>query len=217
MDRPQPVSTELEKDLRNLRELNRFFGSYGLIGKFLQRWIRRGERLRIADLATASADIPRLIVEYARKLGVEVEIDAIEQNSATIEIARHLSQGFPEIQLIEANLLDWQPAIPYDIVLCTLVLHHFSEDDAVRVLQTCRASSRKCVLVSDLRRGLLATVGVHMLTAFIFRDAMTRFDARLSAARAFSFQEMHQLAVDAGWHDFGHRRFHFARQAIWME
>ncbi len=56
-----------------------------------------------------------------------------------------------------------------------------------------------------------------MLTAFIYREAMTRTDARLSAARAFSFREFRSLAERAGWRNFGHRKFRFARQAIWLE
>jgi hypothetical protein len=73
------------------------------------------------------------------------------------------------------------------------------------------------VLVSDLRRGLLASIGVYLLTAFIFREAMTREDGRASAARAFSFGEMPELARRAGWLNFGHRKFRFARQAIWLD
>jgi len=46
---------------------------------------------------------------------------------------------------------------------------------------------------------------------------MTRHDARLSAARAFTLSEMNQLARRAGWTDFGHRAFPLARQAIWLE
>jgi hypothetical protein len=41
--------------------------------------------------------------------------------------------------------------------------------------------------------------------------------ARLSAARAFSFGEFRALAQRAGWKNFGHRKFAFARQAIWVE
>jgi hypothetical protein len=46
---------------------------------------------------------------------------------------------------------------------------------------------------------------------------MTRFDARLSAERAFSFGEMRELAIQAGWKNFGHKKFRVARQAIWLE
>ena len=217
MDRPQPVSAELERDLKRIRQLNSWFGSYRLICHFARRWINPGDKIRIVDFATGSGDIPRLIVHYARKIGAKVEIDALDRQSATLEIAEKLSAAYPEISYHEANILEWRSAEPYDIVLCTLALHHFSDEDAVSVLRRCRESSRQFVLVSDLRRGFLATVGVHLLTALIFREPMTRYDARLSAERAFSFAELRQLAVRASWQNFGHRRFRFARQALWLE
>jgi len=217
MDRPQPVSSELEKDLRNIRQLNRFFGSHRLVLHFLRRWIKPGDHVRIVDLATGSGDIPRLIVDYAQKIGAKVEVDALDRQSATLEIARKLGGNYPEISYIDANILEWQPANPYDIVLCSLALHHFSDEDAVRLLRRCRELSQKFVLVSDLRRGLLATIGVYLLTALIFREPMTRYDGRVSAARAFSFAELDDLAGRAGWRNFQHKKFHFARQAIWLE
>jgi 2-polyprenyl-3-methyl-5-hydroxy-6-metoxy-1,4-benzoquinol methylase len=217
MDRPQPVSIELENDLKRIRQLNRWFGSYRLVRHFTQRWIKRGAQMRIVDLATGSGDIPRLIVRYAREIDAKVEIDALDRQPATLEIARKLSAAYPEISYKETNILDWRPGEAYDIVLCTLALHHFSDEDAVSVLQRCREASRDFVLVSDLRRGFLATVGVYFLTALIFCEPMTRYDARLSAERAFSFSEMRKVAERAGWQNFGHRRFRVARQAIWLE
>ena len=217
MDRPQPVSPELERDLENIRQLNRWFGSYALISMFLSGWIKPGSRLRIVDLATGSGDIPRLIAECGRKIGAELRIDALDRQSATLEIAQKLSVPYPEISFVEGNILEWRPAEPYDVVFCTLALHHFSDDDAVRVLQSCRELSRKFVLVSDLRRSWMATIGVHLLTATMFREPMSKHDARLSIARAFSFSELNQLAQRAGWTNFGHKTFPFARQAIWLE
>jgi 2-polyprenyl-3-methyl-5-hydroxy-6-metoxy-1,4-benzoquinol methylase len=216
MDRPQPVSAELERDLKRIRQLNRWFGSYRLLLNFIRRWITPGARTRVVDLATGSGDIPRLIVDYARQIGAQVEIDALDRQPATLEIARKLSTDYGEISYCEANILEWNPAEAYDIVLCTLALHHFSDEDAVRLLQRCRELSRRFILVSDLRRGFLLKAGVHLLTAVIFREPMTRYDARLSAARAFSFSEMQTLAMRAGWENFGHKRFRFARQAIWL-
>ena len=216
MDRPQPVTPELASDLRNLRKLNRYFGSYRLIEHFLQRWIQPRSRMRILDLATGSGDIPRLIVDYARSAGAEVTVHAVDQQPSTLEIARSLSRDYPQIEFFEADVLSFGDG-GYDIVLCSLALHHFEEAAAVELLRRCRDLSRQYVLVSDLRRGLLATVGVYLLTALIFREPMTRIDARLSAERAFSFREFRSLAERAGWKNFGHRKFAFARQALWLE
>jgi 2-polyprenyl-3-methyl-5-hydroxy-6-metoxy-1,4-benzoquinol methylase len=226
MDRPQPVSAELERDLERLRQLNRWFGSHRLVLSFMRRWIKSaadssgGEphtRTRIVDLATGSGDIPRLIVNYARGIRAQVEIDALDRQPATLEIAQKLSSGYPEIHYREANILEWNSVETYDLALCTLALHHFNDEDAVNVLRQCRQLSRRFVLVSDLRRGFLLRAGVYLLTASIFREPMTRYDARLSAARAFSFSEMRNLALRAGWKDFGHKKFRFARQALWLE
>ena len=217
MDRPQPVTAELVSDLRNLRQLNRVFGSYALTMHFLRRWIQPGAQLRVLDLATGSGDIPRLVIDYARKAGATVTVDAVDQQTSTLEIARGLSADYPEIEFKQADVLSFGEDGQYDIVLCSLALHHFDEATAVRLLERCQRLSRKLVLVSDLRRGFLATVGVYLLTAFIYREPMTRTDARLSAARAFSFREFGSLAERAGWRNFGHRKFRFARQAIWLE
>ena len=217
MDRPQPVSPELELDLERIRQLNRWFGSHRLVSIFTRRWIMPGAKMWVVDLATGSGDIPRLLVDHARRIGAQLKVDAVDRQAATLEIARRLSAGYPEISYQAANILEWDCAQGYDIALCSLVLHHFSDDDAVKLLRRCRELSNRFALVSDLRRGFLLRAGVHLLTALIFREPMTRFDARLSAKRAFSFAEMRELAVRAGWENFGHKKFRFARQALWLE
>ena len=217
MDRPQPVTPELKQDLHNLRELNRHLGGHRIIRHFLERWIRPGMNVRVADLATGSGDVPRLMIDYARTNGVTMQVDAVDQQASTVEIARGLSANYPEITYHCRDIREFGEAASYDMVVCSLALHHFSDHDAVDVLRHCRQLSRKFVLVADLCRGWLATGGVWFLTEFIYREPMTRFDGRTSAARAFSADEMQELARRAGWTDFSHARFRFARQAIWLE
>ena len=218
MDRPQPVSPELEVDLRNLRRLNSWFGSYALVRQFLRRWIRPGASLRVLDLATGSGDIPRLVLDFSRATGATVHVTAVDQQESTLAIARGLSGGYPEIEYVQGDVLSFgREEDSYDIVMCSLALHHFGEDDAVRLLERARTLSRGHVLVADLRRGILATAGVYLLTTLIFREPMTQIDGRLSAARSFSFSELDALVRRAGWANFGHRKFRFARQAVWLE
>lgn len=217
MDRPQPVTAELERDLANLVSLNRHFGSHRLVRRFLEAWLERERRYRVLDLATGAGDIPRMIVEWARPRGITLEIDAVDANPSTIEIARRQSASFPEIRFLRGDVLSYDSRESYDLVCCSLALHHFSEEDAARLLRRCHELSHRFVLVSDLERSLMTSVGVWALTEFVYPDAMTRHDGRLSARRAFSFDEVHALAEAAGWRDFGHARFLFCRQALWLD
>ena len=217
MDRPQPVSRELEIDLENLVGINRHFGSHRLIRWFLRRWFRPGQTYRILDLCTASGDIPRLMVDWARRYDIILQIDAVDFQGSTVEIARRRSTAYPEITFREGDARE-VPGAPasYDFVFCSLALHHFSEEDAVRVLRRCHELARLGVMVADLERGWLAAAGVWLMTAILYREPMTRSDARVSVRRAFSYDELKTLARRAGWASFSQARFVIARQAVWQ-
>ncbi len=215
MDRLDASPAELDAALRSLRGLNRWFGSYHIIAHFIRRWIKPDERLRIADLCTGSADIPRYIADHARRVGAQVEITAVDFHPVTIETAQRFSADYPEIKCVQADVLTFNDA-PFDIVICSLALHHFADEDAVRLLRRARELSNGHVLISDLRRSVFAILGVHLLTTFLFADCMTRHDGRASVRRAFTLDELRDLARLAGWENFGGRTFRFARQAIWI-
>lgn len=217
MDLPQPITAELEKDLANLASLNRYFGSHRLIRHFLARWLKPGAVYRILDLATGAGDVPRLIAIWAREQGISVTVVAVDANAATVEIARRQSTALPEIEWVHADALRFTPGESFDIACCSLALHHFSTEDAVRLLRQCRKLSHGGVLVADLERSRLAQFGIWLVTQFVYREPMTRFDGRLSIRRAFSGDEFRTLAEAAGWNGFGYRRFLWYRQAIWLE
>jgi ubiquinone/menaquinone biosynthesis C-methylase UbiE len=216
LDIKQPVSRELEASLESLRVLNKYFGAYSLVRCFMRQWLEPGRTYRLLDLATGFGDIPRMIVNWARRHGVTVRIDAVDLQPSTLEIARRASTEYPEIEFIRADARNYCEAMTYDIVCCSLALHHFSELDALKILRRACELSHDKVLVADLERNWLTWVCVKAVTAVAVRDAMTRHDAKLSVERAFSYNELGDLAQEAGWRNFGHARFMPARQAIWM-
>ena len=144
-----------------MRELNRYFGSYALARRFFRKWITRGQNVRVVDLATGSGDIPRLIVDHAT-VGATASIDAVDQQASTIEIAQKLNADYPAIQFHKADVFEFGDTGSYGIVLCSLALHHFTEEDAIRLLKHCRELTRRYVLV------LICAAGSLPVLAFIF-------------------------------------------------
>lgn len=217
MDVAETASPELAEDLANLASLNRRFGAHRLVLEYLEPLLRRGQPLRIVDLGTGAADIPRMLVQRAREVGCPLAITAVDKQRPTLEIAEKFSTGFPEIRFVRADFLDFSEGTLYDIVLCNLVLHHLDESDAIRLLRRCRELTRGVALVTDLRRSRLAQASIFAVTELFYRQEMTKHDARLSAERAFSYPELHKLAIAAGWWGFRHRRAPFFRQVLWMD
>ena len=216
MDRPQPVSAELERDLDNLIALNRHFGSHRLLRRFLAGWLRPDRAYRVLDLCTGAADLPRVMLDWARPRGIALHIDAVDSQPATLAIAEKKCADYPEIHFHQADVLKYDTTLRYDFVHCSLALHHFSDENAALLLRRCRELSTRFALVADLERSPLTTAGVWAVTATLFTDPMTKHDGRLSARRAFSFAEMRALTEAAGWQEFGHARFLFCRQAVWL-
>ncbi len=217
MDVEQPVSPELERDLANLVTLNRVFGSHALVLGFLRLRLSAAKSWRILDLATGSGDIPRAIAAWAAHAGIRVHIDAVDQQASTLAIARRLSAGVSPVVYHQGDIREFGAGQSWDVVLCSLALHHFSEGDAVRILTHAAALARHHVLVADLRRCAAGTFGVDLLTATVMREPMTVADARASVRRAFSFEELAGLARAANWENFSHARRFCFRQAIWMD
>jgi SAM-dependent methyltransferase len=196
MDVAETVSPELERDLANLESLNRRFGAHKLVLDYLAPVLARREPLRILDLGTGAADIPRAIVRRAREVGCPVLVTAVDRQQPTLDIAEKMSADFPEIRFQRADFLTFAEGTIYDVVLCNLVLHHLDESDAIR---------------------LLAQTAIFAVTEVLYREPMTKHDARLSAERAFSFPELRKLAIAAGWWGFRHKRTPFFRQALWLD
>lgn len=217
MDVATEATPELERDLSNLASLNRRFGAVGIVAKRLMPMFRRREPLRILDLATGGGDIPRAILHQARALKCPVAITAVDRQTATLRIAEKASRDFPEITFTQGDILTLEPAKSHDVVMCNLALHHFEESDVIRILRQCSQWATQAVLVTDLRRSRLAQAAIVSITELFYREPMTRHDARVSAARAFSFSELHRLAIAAGWWGFEHRRCAFFRQLLWLE
>lgn len=215
MDLDQPVSPALERDLSNLVTLNRLFGSHAIVRGFLSHRLAPGRQWRILDLATGAGDIPRLVARCAAERDIDVQIDAVDAQGSTLEIAQRNAPS--NIRFHRADIRTFGTEPVWDIVLCSLALHHFSDDDAILILRRAAALSRTHVLVTDLRRCATGTFGVDLLTTFWMREPMTRHDARMSVRRAFSFEEMAALARHAGWTRFQHARRFCFRQALWID
>lgn len=217
MDVAEEVTPELERDLENLASLNRRFGAYRAVFGKLDPFLRARQPLSILDLASGGGDIPRAVVRRARAMNCPVAVTAVDRQAATIRIAKKFSGTYPEIKYHQADILDFVPENPVDVVMCNLALHHFTESDAIRILRNIREMAPQAALVTDLCRSRLASMSIVAVTQLFYREPMTRHDARVSAGRAFSFAELDRLVVAAGWRGFEHRRCLFFRQLLWLE
>ncbi len=191
-------------NLADQRTVNRFLGDYCAVLKHLKALVSGleaspGRPIKVLDVAAGSADIAAAIVKWARRHGLNIAVTAADNNPVAVREATALTQAFPELTVVVADGL----SLPFedgsfDIVMCSKTLHHFTEEDTVKLLQEVnRVASAGC-LVMDLRRSWLAWLLISMLTRLFSRNRLTQYDGPLSVLRAYTVSEMQALSRRAG-------------------
>ena len=213
MDAPGVDRALLDDSLRYIRRVNALLrytrATMSHLERFSRRW-RLGERIDILDVATGSADVPLAIVNWARPRGFDVRVVGLDLHETTCDLARAATRHEPAIEIVRGDALD-PPFEPrsFDYALCSMFLHHLSDDDAVRALAAMGQVARRGVIAADILRHRRAYAWITLFT--LASNPMVRHDARVSVAQAFNRVEVLELRDRAGlrfaqFHrHFGHR------------
>ncbi len=101
----------------------------------------------------------------------------------------------------------------FDVVTCSLALHHFEPPAARALLRELRRVARLTPVVCDLRRSALAYAATWLWSRGS-RNRLTRHDAPLSVRRAYTPGEALALARASGWRAARVRREPFFRMTL---
>jgi 2-polyprenyl-3-methyl-5-hydroxy-6-metoxy-1,4-benzoquinol methylase len=201
MDTVPQTGEALDKALEFLELTNRRFGGTGVVLSQLDAWCARwpqGRPVRLLDVGTGSADIPRSIVVWARRRGVPVQVTALERVPSIAAIARDRVAGLPEVTILNEDLFALaRTGVTYDYVTACLFLHHVEPARTRLALETFDHLARCGLVVSDLRRTWPGYLAVGAL-ALALGNAIVRHDGPLSVRRAFRASELQGLADEMG-------------------
>jgi 2-polyprenyl-3-methyl-5-hydroxy-6-metoxy-1,4-benzoquinol methylase len=201
MDQPV-LDTRLHRDaLRGLERINLVSRTVRVVWSPIRDLARQlpGQRLRILDIASGAGDVPIGIWRMARRHGLVLDVEACDISPAAVEFARQRAdRRGADVRFFQLDAVNGDIPGGYDIVTCSLFLHHLTEDQAIGLLDRMASTSRRMLLVSDLVRcptgWMLARLGTQLLSAC----HVVRTDGLRSVEGAFTVQEAISLAHRAG-------------------
>ncbi len=216
IDSPEEGSeSELRRILFDLR-MGNIFGGAAVTLRHLQSLTAgwpRGKPLSLLDLATGMADIPLAISRWASRQGIPVNLVATDASPEVLEVARTFLRGRFGIQLEvqDARRLPY-PDASFDVVTCSLALHHFTRREAVCVIREMARLSRLGFIVNDLERGIAPYVASRLAGLNPLLSDWARHDGPASVQRAYTPYELAVMAHEAG---VKHARVH--RHPLWRQ
>jgi 2-polyprenyl-3-methyl-5-hydroxy-6-metoxy-1,4-benzoquinol methylase len=206
MDQPGLDREEHRRALNGLRTTNSISGTSRMIWRDIMASNAvpaDGRPLRILDIATGGGDVLLGIAELAIRSGVTVEAHGCDVSSTAVEHAGKAANRarMDDVRFFQLNAL--VDALPqdYDMLMCTLFLHHLTAEDAKKLLQRMADAARQCVVIDDLQRTRLGYTYAWVGSRLITRSRIVHTDGPLSVRAAFTISEARQLASDAGLHN----------------
>ncbi len=190
---------DARNSLADLVRLNRDWGGYSSLSKLIRRAKIQAGAFSVLDVGAASGDMGRQI----RRVQAGAKVTSLDY------VAHHLDSA-PHPKVVgDAFRLPFADG-SFDYVFSSLFLHHFTNEQIVRLLQAFRAAARRAVLAVDLERRTIPYYFLPATRALLGWDPITVHDGAISVAAGFRAAELRDLACSAGLREVDVRTHGFA-------
>jgi 2-polyprenyl-3-methyl-5-hydroxy-6-metoxy-1,4-benzoquinol methylase len=216
LDDPAVDPKLVHRSLADITRSNALFGGTRAVVREVNHTLMelgpRPTALTLLDVGTGAGDIPRSAERVARAHGVRLTTIGLDA-SETLAVATRPG--------LSAGIRGDARALPVgdravDIAICSQVLHHFRDDEAIAVLRELNRVARVRVIVSDIRRSWMAAGGIWIASFPLGFHPVSRHDGVVSVMRGFTPGELSELVSAAvGRPPVVRRRIGFRVTASW--
>lgn len=193
LDTDSGTAEEIEGSLRDLQSFNQHLGGVSTTRDLIHAVARRTGKTHFSllEIAAGTGFVPMQVNRDLSNIGINLDITLLDRAATHLPRNRNASK-------IAADAL----SIPFsdsafDLVSCTLFLHHLAPEQVVEFARESLRVSRFAVLVNDLVRHPL-----HLALAYaglpLYRSRITRNDAPASVRQAYTVEEMGGFFGTAG-------------------
>lgn len=189
---------ELREALDKIASINQLLGGNKLTFQGIKQLLRETsvtKSITILDVGCGNGDMLRMLSDYANKNNLKFELIGVDANAFTIEHARLLSREYTTISYLCEDIFSKVfTEVKYDILLCTLTLHHFKNEDIESILDIFHKQATLGIVINDLHRSMLA-YRLFQLVCLVFRlNRMSREDGLTSILRGFKKKELEDFS-----------------------
>lgn len=197
--------------LRDIERINIATNAYAPTLRFLEALVQeRPEPVSVLDVGFGGGDMMRRIRRWAVRHGVEMQITGIDISPWAAQSARAQTPVDMALAFVTADIHDYEPEAPFDVVISSLFTHHLADDELVRFLQWMEAHTRRGWFINDLHRHPLPFHVILHSSRLLRMNRLVRHDAPLSVARAFTRADwLRYLGMAGIAHDDVCLRWHF--------
>jgi 2-polyprenyl-3-methyl-5-hydroxy-6-metoxy-1,4-benzoquinol methylase len=193
----------LREALDKIAKINQFLGGNSLTlngVKELILTVPKSRLITIVDVGCGNGDLLRVLSNYGKENNYSFSLIGIDANAFTVNHAKKLSESYSNINFQCEDIFEFDfSQLKCDIILCTLTLHHFKNEEIESLLTTFYVNSNLGIVINDLHRSSLA-YRLFQIICFLFQlNSMSREDGLTSILRGFKKEELELFSKKLGF------------------
>jgi 2-polyprenyl-3-methyl-5-hydroxy-6-metoxy-1,4-benzoquinol methylase len=189
---------ELQAALDQIAQINQLLGGNKLTLHGIRKLLKQSnpaKPITIADIGCGNGDMLRMLANFGKENNFNFNLIGIDANNFTINYAKKLSSEYSNIEYIGVDIFSEDfKTIKYDIVLCTLTLHHFTNEEILNIITTFNNNAHIGIVINDLHRNKLAYRLFELICVIFNLKRMSRKDGLVSILRGFKRNELEEFS-----------------------
>ncbi|AFL82164.1 methyltransferase family protein [Aequorivita sublithincola DSM 14238] len=190
---------EMKHLLDDLKNVNKWLGGNSITIDGLKELLKNHPNdkiLTILDIGCGDGELLRKCTDFGKKNNFNFKCIGIDFNQNILEIAENRSSNYPNLTFKKVDVFLEEELIPNcDIALCTLFLHHFSNEQIENLLKTILKKTEIGLIVNDLQRSKQAFFLFKIVSKLFLKTKTARHDGLVSIARGFKKNELEAIST----------------------
>lgn len=189
---------ELRATLDEIARINQLLGGNQVTLNGVKKIVKKvntSKPIVIADIGCGNGDMLRMLANYGLKNNLNFKLIGIDANAFTINYAKTLSNEYSNMEYLCLDIFSEDfSTLQYDIVLCTLTLHHFTNEQLLNIITIFNNNANMGVVINDLQRSKLAYKLFKIICMLFSLSKMSREDGLISILRGFKKKELEDFS-----------------------
>ncbi len=189
LDSPDCPPTEVQKSLRDLSRINRWFGGVATTRKLIERVaVTTGKKhFSLLEVAAGHGEVPKAAARQLARQGITLDITLLDRAQS------HLLPGNRSV-VADALRLPFSDN-SFDLVSSGLFVHHLEPVEVAQFVNEALRVSRVAVLINDLVRHPLHLALVYAGWPLMLSH-VSRVDGVASVRRSYVPREMQEMLTN---------------------
>jgi len=185
---------QIKSILKDITLANRWLGGNKITLKALDQLFKEHprEKYTIIDIGCGDGHMLREVAEHCTEKHIQTQLIGLDLNEKSINIAKESSGNYGNITYKLQDVLALKPEeFHCDILLCTLTLHHFSQEQILTFIKKFTLLATIGIVVNDLDRSKISFALFKVFSRLFIKTTIAKHDGLISIKSGFTKNDFH--------------------------